>query len=254
VKSRTSKALGVAASVAAIALSVPLSINAYAQPTTPSPVPVAEIPEPEGPGCDALKQAVPNYKDFNKSPATTVLSSIPDISTFNSAITGQLNPAVNLTSVIDNGPYVIFAPTNEAFAKLPPGQLDALKADPAGFTSLLYYHMFLGILGQNDVQGQRPTQQGAEISVKGKGGDITINDTAKVLCGAIHGENSRVYLIDTVLDPSTAPAPITPSATSTTSTTPTTTTTETTASTAPLPVAPVPPTGTPTPAAEAPVG
>ena len=77
------------------------------------------------------------------------------------------------------------------------------------------------------MKGQRPTQQGAEITVDGKGGDIKVNDTAKVVCGGIQASNARIYLIDTVLDPAAAPEAITPT-TSTTSTTETTTTTTTT--------------------------
>ena len=66
-----------------------------------------------------------------------------------------------------------------------PGQLDALKADPAALTKLDYYHVFLGLLGPEDVHGQRPTQEGAEIKVDGKNGDIKVNDTAKLICGGI---------------------------------------------------------------------
>ena len=139
------------------------------------------------------------------SPVSKALASIPDISTFNSAVSGGLNPAVNITSVLDNGPYVVFAPTNDAFAALDPAQLDALKADPAALTKLVYYHVFLGLLGVDDVQGQRPTQEGAEIKVSGKGGDIKVNDDVKVLCGGIQAQNARIYLIDKVLDPASPP-------------------------------------------------
>ena len=225
-KTRTGKALGAAAAIAAIALSLPLAITAYAEPPA-EPTPVAEIPDPQGPGCDAFKQQLPTFKSLASQPLGTALASIPDISTFNAAISGQLNPAVNIVPVLNNGPYVVFAPTNEAFAKLPPEQLDALKADPAALTDLDYYHAFLGLLGPDDVKGQRPTQQGAEITVDGKGGDIKVNDTAKVVCGGIQASNARIYLIDTVLDPAAAPEAITPT-TSTTSTTETTTTTTTT--------------------------
>jgi uncharacterized surface protein with fasciclin (FAS1) repeats len=239
VKTRTSKAIGAAAGVAAIALSVPLAVTAYAEPTETT-TPAAPVPDPQGPGCDAFKQSLPTFKDLDKQPVGTALASIPDISTFNSLISGQANPAVNIVPVLNNGPYVVFAPTNEAFAALEPGQLDALKADPAALTKLDYYHVFLGLLGPDDVKGQRPTQEGTEIKVTGKGGDIKVNDTAKVLCGAIQASNARIYLIDKVLDPAQGPEPITPSATSTTTTTTTTTTTETTA--------------TETPAADAPIG
>lgn len=239
-KTRTSKALGVAFSAAAIALSVPLAVNAYAEPTTP----VTEIPDPQGPDCGAFKEALPNWKGLANMPVSTVLASIPDISTFNSAISGQLNPAVNVTSVLDNGPYVVFAPTNEAFAALPPEQLEVLRTDPAALTSLVYYHAFLGLLGPGDVKGQRPTQEGTEIEVTGSGGDIQVNETVKVVCGGIQAQNARIYLIDHVLNPADAPAPVTPTSTSssTTSASPTT-------EPAPLPAE------TPTtPAAEAPIG
>ena len=223
-KTLTSKALGAAVAIAAIAASVPLAITAYADPAT-----TAEFPDPQGSGCDAFKQQVPAYKDLHDQQTDTALAAIPDISTFNSAISGQLNPAVNLTSMLDNGPYVVFAPNNAAFAAMPPARLDALKADPAALTKLLDYHLFLGLLGPDDVKGQRPTQEGAEITITGKGGDVKVNDTAKVVCGGIISGHARIYIIDTVLDPGAAPAPVTGSGTSTTAPTATSATSATSA-------------------------
>jgi uncharacterized surface protein with fasciclin (FAS1) repeats len=226
-KTRTSKTLGAAAGIAAIVASLPLAVNAYAEPEpTPTPAPIENpYPDLQGSGCDAFKTAVPNFKTLATVPVGQVLASIPDVSTFNAAISGGFNPAVNVVPVLDNGPYVVFAPTNEAFAALPPEQVDALKADPTALSDLVYYHAFLGLLGVDDVKGQRPTQQGAEIKVEGKGGDIKVNGSAKVLCGAIQAANARIYLIDSVLDRAQAPEAITPSATSSTTTTTTTTTT-----------------------------
>lgn len=249
VKTRTSKAIGVAVSATAIALSVPLAVNAYAEPTT---TPVAEIPDPQGPDCGPFKEALPNWKTLANIPVSNALASIPDVSTFSQAISGQLNPAVNVASVFDNGPYVIFAPTNEAFAALPPEQLAMLRADPAALTQLVYYHAFLGLLGPDDVKGQRPTQEGTEVEVTGSGGDIQVNETTEVICGGIQAQNARIYLIDAVLDPALAPAPITPTSTSATSTT-STTTTATTTPTEPLP-AEAPAEAPLSPAAEAPIG
>ena len=237
------KTLGVAAAVAAIAASLPLAVTAYADPTpTTTAAPVVEIPDPQGSGCDAFKKAMPSWKDLATQPTGEVLASIPDISTFNAALSGGLNPAVNIVPVLDNGPYVIFAPTNDAFAAMDPAKLEALKADPAALTSFDYYHAFLGLLGPDDVKGQRPTQQGAEIKVTGKGGDIKVNDTAKLVCGPIQAENARIYLIDSVLDPNNPPEELTPSSTSTT---PTTTSTS---------AAPAPESAHATPAADAPIG
>ncbi|MDT7760709.1 MAG: hypothetical protein QOC63_129 [Mycobacterium sp.] len=230
-KTRTSKTLGAAAGIAAIVASLPLAITASplastanADDPTPTSTPVAPIPDPQGSGCDAFKTELPNWKDFATKPVGTVLASIPDISTFNSLVSGQANPAVNIVGVLNGGPYVVFAPTNDAFAAMAPGQLDAIKADPAALYKLVYYHAFLGLLGPDDLKGQRPTQQGAEIKVTGKGGDIKVNDTAKEVCGGIEASNARIYMIDTVLDPATGPDPISPTATSSTATTTTTTT------------------------------
>jgi uncharacterized surface protein with fasciclin (FAS1) repeats len=230
-KTRTSKTLGAAAGIAAIVVSLPLAITASpltttanADDPTPTSTPVAPIPDPQGSGCDAFKTELPNWKDFATKPVGTVLASIPDISTFNSLVSGQANPAVNIVDILNGGPYVVFAPTNDAFAAMAPGQLDAIKADPAALYKLVYYHAFLGLLGPDDLKGQRPTQQGAEIKVTGKGGDIKVNDTAKEVCGGIEASNARIYMIDTVLDPATGPDPISPTATSSTATTTTTTT------------------------------
>jgi len=205
---RTSKTLGVVAGAAAIALSLPLAATAYAEP--PAPTPVAEIPDPQGPECGAIRAEMPELRSLAVMPVGRALSYIPEVSTFYSAISGGINPAVNIVPVLENGPYVIFAPTNAAFEALPEGQWEAIKSDPAALTKLGYYHAFLGLLGPDDVKGQRPTQDGAEVKVTGSGGDITVNDSAKVLCGDIQAANARIYIIDKVLDPADAPEPIKP--------------------------------------------
>lgn len=241
-KTRT-KTLGAAAAIAAIAASLPLSVTAYADPAEPTTTQTitVEIPDPQGSGCDAFKKEMPDWKALSKEPVSKVLASIPEISTFNSAVAGGMNPAVNITAVLDNGPYVVFAPSNDAFAAMDPAKLEALKGDIAALTSLDYYHAFLGLLGPDDVKGQRPTQQGAEINVTGKGGDIKVNDTAKLVCGGIQAQNARIYIIDTVLDPNSPPEPIARSG-------------ETTTTTATTPTSPEAPKATETPAADAPIG
>jgi uncharacterized surface protein with fasciclin (FAS1) repeats len=237
VKTRTSRAIGLSAAIAALAVSLPLAITAQADPPPPEPTAVKPPPDPQG-DCDPLrKEIAPNtVASLDTLPVSQALAKIPSLSTFTAAISGGLNPAVNIIPVLENGPYVLFAPNNDAFAKLDPAQFEAIKADPAALTKLDYYHVFLGLLGPDDVQGQRPTQQGEEIKVTGKGGDIKVNGDTKVICGGIQASNARIYIIDTVLDPASPPEPLTPTGTSTTSTTATTTTTE------------------PTPAADAPIG
>jgi hypothetical protein len=60
------------------------------------------------------------------------------------------------------------------------------------------------------VAGQRPTQQGAEVKVSGKDGDIKVNDSTKVVCGGIQTANARIYIIDSVLNPDAPPEPLAP--------------------------------------------
>ena len=212
-KTRTSRAIGVAAAVAALTVSLPLAITAQADPDPATPtVDVKPPPDPQG-SCDPLKAELTaggnTLASIAKLPVGQALAKIPSVSTFYSAISGGANPEVNIVPVLENGPYVVFAPTNDAFAAMEPG-LDAIKADPAALYKLDYYHVFLGLLGPDDLQGQRPTQLGAEIKVTGKGGDIKINEDTKVVCGGIQANNARIYIIDKVLDPATGPAPIVP--------------------------------------------
>jgi uncharacterized surface protein with fasciclin (FAS1) repeats len=242
------KTLGAFAAVAAIALSIPTAVNAYGDPTTPVPVPVAKIPDPQGSGCDAYKNKVPagagSFLAMSTQSASQAIASNPDLSTFSAAISGGLNPEVNLVSVLDNGPYIVFAPTNDAFAKIDPAELDALKANPAELTSVLYYHMVLGYLDPDEVHGKLTTQQGSLITVTGKGGDIKIDDTAKVVCGGITAKGAQLYMIDTVLNPANSLGATATSSTSATTTTTTTSAPETTASAAveaPAAEAPAPP-------------
>jgi uncharacterized surface protein with fasciclin (FAS1) repeats len=210
VKTRISRALGVSAAVAAIAASVPIAITAQADPTT-TPAPV--VAQPQG-NCDPVKAELAtaglDLTSLSTMPLGKALASIPSLSTFNAALSGGWNPEVNVIPVLENGPYVVFAPTNEAFAALDPAQVANLKSDPAALYKLDYYHAFLGLLGPGDVEGQRPTQQGADVKVKGKDGDIKVNDDTKVICGGIQTSNARIYIVDHVLNPDAPPAPLTP--------------------------------------------
>ncbi len=203
------KTLG-AAAFAALALSIPMAVTAHADDTDTQATDY-KVPDPQGPGCDAYKEANPSgsaaFAAMPTVPASQALAANPDLRDFSAALSGQWNPEVNLTAVLDNGPYNVFAPTNSAFAKMDPTELEALKADPAALTRVLYYHMSLGFLGPDDIQGRLTSQEGSQLTVTGKGGDITVDDTAKVVCGGLTSENARIYMIDTVLDPADA-APV----------------------------------------------
>lgn len=226
------KSLGLVASIAAIVVAIPTAVQAYADPT-PTPTPsLTKLPDPQGPGCDAYKNRIPtgagSFASMGTQVASAAIAANPDLSTFSAAISGGMNPAVNIVSALDGGPYVVFAPTNDAFAKLDEATLAQLKSDPALLTSTLYYHMVLGYLTPDDLHGKMPTQQGKPIEVSGKGGDIKVNDTVKLVCGYT-AKDAYIYMIDTVLSPADAPEPNSVSETSTTSTSATTSTTPTSA-------------------------
>lgn len=219
---RTGKLFGVAVASAAIVFAGTAVTAQAEEPTTPNMV----VPEPKGPQCDPIKAVASgpgSLPVLSKAQSSTALASIPEISMFSQLVSGQLNPAVNVAAVLDNGPYIVFAPSDEAFAKLTPEQLETLKTDPVAATAAVYYHMALGILGPKDIEGIIYTQQGKPVVVKGGESDLTVNDQAQVTCGGIGADHMRVYIIDTVLDPATAPASITPTGTSSSETTTTST-------------------------------
>ena len=209
---------------------------APAPASTTVPVPTStKVPDPQGPGCDAYRKANPagspgSIESMALQTGSQALASNPELSTFSDAISGKLNPAINIVNVLDGGPYVVFAPTNAAFAKLDAATLDTLKTDPVVLLPTLFYHMVLGYLGPNDVQGKMPTQDGRSVTVTGKGSEIKVNDV-RVTC-AFATRGAYIYMIDEVLTPPTPAAEAgeatTPTTTPTTTASPTTTAAPTT--------------------------
>jgi uncharacterized surface protein with fasciclin (FAS1) repeats len=188
--------------------------------STTVPVPTStKVPDPQGPGCDDYRRAHPagspgSIESMALQTGSQALASNPELSTFSDAISGKLNPAINIVNVLDGGPYVVFAPTNAAFAKLDAATLNTLKTDPVVLLPTLFYHMVLGYLGPNDVQGTMPTQDGRSVTVTGKGGDISVNDV-RVTC-AYTARGAYIYMIDEVLTPPTPAAEAATSAAETT--------------------------------------
>ena len=99
------------------------------------------------------------------------------------------------------GPFTVFAPTDEAFAKLPAGTLDALLEDPKKLASILTYHVVAGRVTAKDVAGltSATTVQGSRINIDTRDG-VHIND-AKVLKADIMTSNGVIHVIDSVILP-----------------------------------------------------
>lgn len=99
------------------------------------------------------------------------------------------------------GPFTVFAPTDEAFAKIPKADLDALLKDKAKLTAVLTYHVVSGKVMAADVKaGQVKTVQGSNITVSTGYGAVSINN-AKVVKTDIVADNGVIHVIDTVIMP-----------------------------------------------------
>lgn len=98
------------------------------------------------------------------------------------------------------GPFTVFAPTDEAFAKVPKADLDALLKDKAKLTAVLTYHVVAGKVMAADVKaGKVKTVQGSELTVSTMGG-VKV-DNANVIKTDIAADNGVIHVIDSVVIP-----------------------------------------------------
>lgn len=121
--------------------------------------------------------------------------------------------AVQAAGLVDtlqgDGPFTVFAPTDDAFAALPAGTLEALLADTDTLTKILTYHVVPGKVMAADVVGmngqEAGTVQGENVMVKVDGGNVMIND-ANVIITDIEASNGVIHVIDKVIIPPTVAA------------------------------------------------
>ena len=118
---------------------------------------------------------------------------------FNTLVT-----AVQAAGLVDtlkgDGPFTVFAPTDEAFAKIPKDQLDALLMDKEKLSAVLTYHVVPAAVLAKDVKaGDVTTVQGGQLSITTEGG-VKVND-ANVVTTDVMASNGVIHAIDTVLMP-----------------------------------------------------
>ena len=103
------------------------------------------------------------------------------------------------------GPFTVFAPTDEAFAKLPAGTLDSLlkPENKAKLAAILTYHVVAGKVMAADVVKIKSAKsvQGGPIAVKAKGGKVTLNGLSQVVKTDIGTDNGVIHVIDAVILP-----------------------------------------------------
>lgn len=207
---------GLALAVAAtFALSACSMSGSTAEPSDePSTPAVEESEEPMeemdpaanlvGPGCADYAEAVPDgagsVEGMSQDPVATAASNNPLLTTLVAAVSGQLNPDVNLVDTLNGDEFTVFAPVDEAFAAIDPATIESLKTDTETLTAILTYHVVPGQVAPDAIAGTHTTVQGADVEVTGEGDALMVND-ANVICGGVQTANATVYLIDAVLMP-----------------------------------------------------
>ncbi len=178
----------------------------------PSSSPSSSMMDPTanlvGSGCAAYAEAVPSgdgsVEGMSVAPVATAASNNPLLTTLVKAVSGQVNPSVNLVDTLNSQSAItVFAPVDDAFAKIPADTLNTLASEQGGttLTSILTYHVLPERLDPSDIDGTHKTLNGAELTVSGSGDNITVNGNSAVICGGVQTANATVYLIDTVLMP-----------------------------------------------------
>ena len=160
-----------------------------------------------GPGCAAYAKANPtgagSIDGMAAAPLATAASGNPMLKTLVAAVSGKLNPKVNLVSTLNGGEFTVFAPVDTAFAKIPAATVNTLKTNSALLTKILTYHVVAGQLDPTAVVGKHPTVEKQDVTVTGSGDALKVNG-ANVICGGVKTANATVYLIDSVLMPPAA--------------------------------------------------
>ena len=152
-----------------------------------------------GAGCAAVPaDGAGSFNGMATAPVASAASANPLLTTLVTAVTkaglvDTLNSAEGLT---------VFAPTDDAFAKIPAKTLDAVLADKKTLTAILTHHVIAGQLSPDELAGEHTTLAGDKIMVSGSGESFTVGkENANVICGNIPTANATVYVVDTVLLP-----------------------------------------------------
>jgi uncharacterized surface protein with fasciclin (FAS1) repeats len=118
-----------------------------------------------------------------------------------STLTSALQRAGLAQTLVDDGPYTVFAPSDEAFARLPDGVVESLLASPETLAKILTYHVVPGRMTAAEIAGRKwaPTVQGENLLVSNNGA-VRV-DGARVISADIEATNGFIHVIDRVLLP-----------------------------------------------------
>jgi uncharacterized surface protein with fasciclin (FAS1) repeats len=147
---------------------------------------------------DTTEQTPASDESVNAETIVDVASGNPDFSTLVTAV----QEADLVETLSGEGPYTVFAPTNDAFAKIPADQLNAILADKEQLTAILTYHVLPSEVMSSDLQPQQSvaTVQGENVDIRVADGAATINGCTIVETD-IEAANGVIHVIDCVLTP-----------------------------------------------------
>jgi uncharacterized surface protein with fasciclin (FAS1) repeats len=154
-----------------------------------------------GPACDAVpKDGKGSFNGMVTDPVATAASNNPLLGTLVSAVTA----VPGLADTLNAAPALtVFAPTDDAFAKIPEKDLKAVLADQATLTAILSHHVIGEQLDPTAIVGEHDTLNSDMVTVEGdtEAGLTVDGGAANVICGNIPTKNATVYVIDSVLMP-----------------------------------------------------
>ncbi|MEC5192992.1 MULTISPECIES: fasciclin domain-containing protein [unclassified Arthrobacter] len=157
-----------------------------------------------GSGCAAYAEQVPSgagsVSGMALDPVAVAASNNPILTTLTAAVSGKLNPKVDLVDTLNGSEFTVFAPTDDAFKKLDPATIETLKTDDALLSKILTYHVVPGKISPDEIVGTHKTVQGGSVTVTGSK-DALKADEANVVCGGVMTANATVYMVDSVLMP-----------------------------------------------------
>lgn len=160
----------------------------------------AETPAPAAP--TAVPQPDP-VEEMEAEPANTIVDIAVNDGRFTTLV-AALTAAGLVETLSGEGPFTVFAPTDDAFAALPAGTIEALLADPQGaLTDILLYHVVSGSVLAADVVAldAATTVGGEDIAIAVDGGEVVLNGVAKVIITDIEASNGVIHVIDAVILP-----------------------------------------------------
>jgi uncharacterized surface protein with fasciclin (FAS1) repeats len=172
--------------------------SSSAAPATEAPSSASAM-ENFGPACSAVPKDGPgSFQGMSTASVANAASANPVLSTLVTAV-----KKAGLVDTLNSLPAAtVFAPSNDAFKKIPADQLNKVLADKATLTKILTYHVIAGKkLTPDQLAGTQTTVEKGTLNITGSGEDFTVNGNSKVICGNVQTANATVYIIDTVLMP-----------------------------------------------------